>query len=78
VPVLELTIDPTVARATVIELRARLQRGDPPVHLSERLASRNVLIVDPQVLRPEDDEVLADAIRSVLTMPADPGRSMTR
>ena len=66
-PVLELTIDPSAARATAIELSARLQRGDPPVHLSERFASRNVLIVDPQALQPEDDEVVAEAIRSALT-----------
>jgi D-glucosaminate-6-phosphate ammonia-lyase len=67
VPVLELVIDPSVARASAIELSARLQRGDPPVHLSERFASRNVLIVDPQALQPEDDEAVADAIRCVLT-----------
>jgi hypothetical protein len=48
---------------------ARLQGGDPPVHLSERFASRNMLIVDPQALQPEDDEVVVDAIRSVLTGP---------
>jgi hypothetical protein len=39
------------------------------VHLSERLASQNVLIVDPQALRPEDDERVVEAIRSVLTGP---------
>ena len=69
VPVLELTIDPSGMRASAIELSARLQRGDPPVHLSERFASRNVLIVDPQALQPEDDEVVADAIRNGLTGP---------
>jgi L-seryl-tRNA(Ser) seleniumtransferase len=49
-----------------MELSARLQRGDPPVHLSERFASQNVLIVDPQALQPEDDEAVAGAIRSAL------------
>jgi L-seryl-tRNA(Ser) seleniumtransferase len=66
VPVLELTIDPSVARLGAIELSARLQRGDPPVHLSERFASQNVLVVDPQVLQPEDDEAVADALRLTL------------
>lgn len=66
VPVLQLAIDPLVARATAIELSARLQRGDPPVHLSERFASQNVLIVDPQVLAPEDDEAVTAAIRSAV------------
>jgi len=69
VPVLELVIDPSVARASAIELSARLQRGDPPVHLSERFASRSVLIVDPQALQPEDDGVVVDAVRSVLSCP---------
>src|SRR5262245_21432466 len=45
VPVLELAIDRAVTRAAAIEVSARLQRGDPPVHLSERFAGRNVLIV---------------------------------
>ena len=33
---------------------------------SERFASQNVLIVDPQALQPEDDEAVAGAIRSAL------------
>jgi L-seryl-tRNA(Ser) seleniumtransferase len=63
VPVLELAIDPAVTRAGAIEVSARLQRGDPPVHLSERFAGRNVLILDPQVLLAEDDEVVTVAVR---------------
>jgi L-seryl-tRNA(Ser) seleniumtransferase len=70
VPVLELAIDPSAAGASAIELSARLQRGDPPVHLSERLASRNVLIVDPQALQPADDDVVAEAIRRAVTGPS--------
>jgi D-glucosaminate-6-phosphate ammonia-lyase len=70
VPVLELVIDPSVALASAIELSARLQGGDPPVHLSERLASQNVLIVDPQALRPEDDERVVEAIRRAVAGPA--------
>jgi len=44
----------------------KLQAGKPPVHLSERFASRGILIVDPQALRPEDDAALAAALRKVL------------
>jgi L-seryl-tRNA(Ser) seleniumtransferase len=66
VPVLQLVIDPSVMGASAMDLSARLQRGDPPVHLSERFASQNVLIVDPQALQPEDDEAVAGAIRSAL------------
>jgi hypothetical protein len=37
---------------------ARLQTGDPPVHVGERLASTGILGIHPQTLRPEDDAVL--------------------
>jgi len=45
-------------------MSARLQRGDPPVHLSERHSARGVLTLDPQVLLPEHDAPLAAAIRT--------------
>ncbi|HYC65718.1 MAG TPA: aminotransferase class V-fold PLP-dependent enzyme [Reyranellaceae bacterium] len=61
VPVLEIAV------ADALGLSARLQRGDPPVHLSERHASRGVLTLDPQVLLPEHDRPLAAAIRSALS-----------
>lgn len=61
VPVLEIAI------ADALVVSARLQRGDPPVHLSERHATRGVLTLDPQVLLPEHDAPLAAALRAVLT-----------
>jgi L-seryl-tRNA(Ser) seleniumtransferase len=67
VPVLELAIDRAVTCAGAIELSARLQRGDPPVHLSERFAGRDVLIVDPQVLAPEDDALVIAAVTRALS-----------
>ena len=63
VPVLEITV------ADALALSARLQRGDPPVHLSERHAARGVLTLDPQVLLPEHDAPLAAALAAVLTAP---------
>lgn len=60
VPVLEIAVPEALA------VSARLQRGDPPVHLSERHASRGVLTLDPQVLLPEHDAPLAAALRAVL------------
>jgi len=56
VPVLELSV------ADALGLSRRLLANDPPVHLSERHAARGILLVDPQVLRPEDDAVLAQAV----------------
>jgi len=58
VPVLEIAVPDALA------LSARLQRGDPAVHLSERHAARGVLTLDPQVLLPEHDVPLAVAIRA--------------
>ena len=59
-PVLEIAMPDALA------VSARLQRGDPPVHLSARHAARSVLTLDPQVLLPEHDAPLAAALRAVL------------
>jgi L-seryl-tRNA(Ser) seleniumtransferase len=60
VPVLEIAVGDALA------VSARLQRGEPPVHLSERHAARGVLTVDPQVLLPEHDVPLAAALQAAL------------
>ena len=49
-----------------MEVSRRLLANDPPVHLSERFAAQGVLIVDPQALRPEDDALLAAALRKAI------------
>lgn len=64
VPVLEIAV------AGALAVSARLQRGDPPVHLSERHAARGVLTLDPQVLLPEHDAPLVAALRAALGTPA--------
>jgi len=66
VPVLELAIDPEGAGTDAVALGAKLQQGDPPVHLSERYLTRGVLTVDPQALQAEDDAALAGAVRRAL------------
>ena len=53
VPLLELTV-----AGSAHALSRRLQHGVPPVHLGERLAHQNVLTINPQTLRPDDDAVL--------------------
>src|SRR5471032_2568525 len=60
-PVLEIAV------ADALAMSARLQRGDPPVHLSERHSARGLLTLDPQVLLPEHDVPLAAAIRAQLS-----------
>ncbi len=60
VPVLEIAIGDALAAS------ARLQRGNPPVHLSERHAARGVLTLDPQALLPEHDAPLVAALRAGL------------
>jgi D-glucosaminate-6-phosphate ammonia-lyase len=61
VPVLEIAV------ADALQVSARLQRGDPPVHLSERHAARGVLTLDPQVLLPEHDAPLIVALQAALS-----------
>ena len=63
VPHLHLRIDPAVAGTDALSLSRRLQEGDPPVHLSERLAAQDILIVDLQALAPEDDAEVVAALR---------------
>jgi len=60
VPVLEIAVGDALAAS------ARLQRGNPPVHLSERHAARGVLTLDPQALLPEHDAPLVAALRAGL------------
>jgi L-seryl-tRNA(Ser) seleniumtransferase len=60
VPVLEIAV------SDALVLSARLQNGDPPVHLSERHSARGVLTLDPQVLLPEHDASLIAALRMAL------------
>ncbi len=57
VPVVELAVP-----GSAYEVSAKLQAGDPPIHVSEKRAAAGILIVDPQALRPEDDAVLAARI----------------
>ena len=52
-PWLELSV-----QGSAHAMNRRLQGGDPPVHLGERLADAGLLTINPQTLRPEDDAVL--------------------
>jgi len=53
VPLLELAVN-----GSAHALSRRLQRGDPPVHLGERLADVGILTINPQTLRADDDALL--------------------
>ena len=61
VPALELKLD-----GDALALSRRLQAREVPVHLSERRAAQGILVLDPQVLRPDDDAALATAISDEL------------
>lgn len=65
VPHLHLQVDSAVAGSDALALSRRLQEGDPPVHLSERLAVQGTLIVDLQASPPEDDAAVVAALRRV-------------
>ena len=57
IPTLELD-----AGSRALALIGRLQAGDPPVHVGERLADAGILGINPQTLRPQDDAVLVRCI----------------
>jgi len=69
VPVLEIAIDRARLRIDAIELSRRLQAGDPPIHLGERRAVEDVLIVDPSTLREDDDLLLAARVVEAAAAP---------
>ncbi len=66
-PLLELVLDERALGRTASAISRELQRGEPPVHLSERRAAQGVLTVDPSGLRAGDERVVADRVRAVLT-----------
>ena len=54
IPLLELIVE-----GPAHEWVRRLAHGDPPVHLGERGVGQGWLTLNPQTVRPQDDEVLA-------------------
>ena len=61
VPLVELMV-----AGSALELSRHLQSGTPPVHLGERLVGDNILYINPQTLRPEDDETLVRCLLNAL------------
>lgn len=66
-PILELHFDERKLGLDVAEISRRLQRRTMPVHLGERRLFEGVLLVDSSSLCPGDEQLIADALRSVLT-----------
>ena len=65
VPLLEIAIDRARVGFGAVEFSRRLQAGSPPVHLGERRAVDDILLVDPSTLRADDDAALAAAVAAV-------------
>jgi D-glucosaminate-6-phosphate ammonia-lyase len=66
-PALDIAIDVAALGSDAYAVSRALQRHDPPVHLGERHARQGVLVVDSAGLRPGDEEIIASALRIVLT-----------
>jgi D-glucosaminate-6-phosphate ammonia-lyase len=67
-PSLAIEFDPAALGTDIPALSLALQSHDPPVHLSERYASRGLLIVESAGLRPGDEEIIARAIIAAIGM----------
>jgi D-glucosaminate-6-phosphate ammonia-lyase len=66
-PLLEIVLEePTLGR-TAWAISLELQRGEPPVHLSERRAAEGILTVNPAGLRDGQEDLVATRLRSALT-----------
>jgi seryl-tRNA(Sec) selenium transferase len=65
-PTLGIEIDAEALHLDACGVSRALQRHDPPVHLSERRAWEDVLVVDSAGLREGDDEIIAAALSAVL------------
>jgi D-glucosaminate-6-phosphate ammonia-lyase len=65
-PSLVIEIDAAALGTDIHALSLALQRHDPPVHLSERSASRGLLIVESAGLRPGHEKIIAQAIIAVI------------
>ena len=64
VPLLELSV-----QGSADALSRRLQQGDPPLHLGERLLDAGILTINPQTLRAEDDPVLVRCLINACRSP---------
>lgn len=64
-PLLAVTLDPA-ARATDAVLRLRAH--DPAIHVGERRLADGVVLIDPQSLHPDDDALLARALRDAVML----------
>ncbi len=71
-PSLEIEVDIQKLGIDIHALSLALQRHEPPVHLSERQASRDILVVESAGLRPGDAEIIAHALGSVIAGIAPP------
>jgi L-seryl-tRNA(Ser) seleniumtransferase len=65
-PVLEIALDEAALGRRAAAVSLELQRGAPPVHLSERRAAEGILIVEPAGLRDGDELVVAARLAAVL------------
>lgn len=65
-PSLTIAIEPDGGLPDAFALSAALQACDPPVHLSERWAADDVLLVDSAGLRPGDGAAIGRALRSLV------------
>jgi L-seryl-tRNA(Ser) seleniumtransferase len=65
-PVLEIALDEAALGRRAAAVSLALQRGTPPVHLSERRAAEGILIVEPAGLREGDEVVVAARLAAEL------------
>lgn len=64
-PLVELQMSP-YARKSALELVRELETGDPPIHVGQSEARRQIVLIDPFCLRPGDAQLVARRIVQLL------------
>lgn len=63
---LKLTVDPTKAGLSALQLVRELERGDPPIAVRSHQVEHGWLVMDPRSLGEGEAEIVADRIGAVL------------
>jgi D-glucosaminate-6-phosphate ammonia-lyase len=67
VPLLDLRLDEAALGRRAEDVSAALQQRTPPIHLHEGRLREGILTVNPLGLQPGEEQIVADALRSVLS-----------
>jgi L-seryl-tRNA(Ser) seleniumtransferase len=66
IPLVHLALDEAAAGMSALDLVRRLQDGEPSVHANPSRTHEGLLLFSPVALKPGDERVIAQRVRSEL------------